>query len=131
MKLMDNAAACSAFRHCRTNVVTVAISSIDFLYPVHLGEICTIHSKAVFSSTNTLEMEVTARVTSASSIRALEDTIVAFGRFTFASLDEMGTALPVPPLRLESEEDMERAFQGQQRYLAAKKARAAVQDASS
>ena len=28
MKLMDNAAGCSAFRHCRTKVVTVAISAM-------------------------------------------------------------------------------------------------------
>jgi acyl-coenzyme A thioesterase 7 len=128
MKLMDNAAACSAYRHCRTNVVTVAISSIDFVHPVTLGEICTIHSKAVFASNKTLEMQVTASVTCArrSHDNHRQDTMVAFGRFTFASLDEMGRAITVPPLELETDEDKERFFQAEQRYSAAKKARAAA-----
>jgi acyl-coenzyme A thioesterase 7 len=130
MKLMDNAAACSAYRHCRTNVVTVAISSMDFIHPVTLGEICSIHSKAVFASTKTLEMQVTANVTCARSQEEQDDTIVALGRFTFASLDELGKAIPVPPLKLETEADRERFFQAEQWYLAAKKARAAQQDVS-
>jgi len=123
MKLMDNAAGCSAFRHCRTNVVTVAISAMDFVSWIRLGDVCTIRSKVVFCSTKALEIEVVASVASVHTI-GKEDTLVAKGLFVFASLDKDGKAVPVPPLKLETDEDIEKAFLGQQRYEAAKRVRA-------
>lgn len=123
MKLMDNAAGCSAFRHCRTNVVTVAISAIDFVNWIRLGDVCSIKSKVVFASTKTLEIEVIASVASAHTI-GKEDTLVAKGMFIFASLDKEGKAMPVPPLKLETNEDFEKAYLGQERYEASKRARA-------
>jgi acyl-coenzyme A thioesterase 7 len=123
MKLMDNAAGCSAFRHCRTNVVTVAISAIDFVSWIRLGDLCTIRSKVVFCSSKTLEIEIVASVASIQSL-GKEDTPVAKGRFIFVSLGKQGKSIPVPPLKLETEENYENAFLGQQRYEAAKRARA-------
>jgi acyl-coenzyme A thioesterase 7 len=123
MKLMDNAAGCSAFRHCRKNVVTVAISAIDFVSWIRLGDICTIQSKVVFASTKTLEIEVVASVASIHTIDCA-DTLVAKGRFIFVSLNPEGKAIPVPPLKLETAEDFENAYLGQRRYEAGKKARA-------
>lgn len=122
MKLMDNAAGCSAFRHCRTNVVTVAISSMDFVNWIRLGDVCSIQSRVVFASTKTLEIEVTAYD---ASVGSAPDTLVAKGMFVFASLDKDGKAIPVPPLKLETEEDFEKAYLGKLRYDAAKRARTA------
>ena len=122
MKLMDNAAGCSAFRHCRTNVVTVAISAIDFVNWVRLGDICSIRSKIVFASKKTLDIEVAAYDASIHTIDRT-DTLVAKGRFIFASLDADGKSIPVPPLKLETDEDFDKAYLGQLRYDAAKKAR--------
>lgn len=130
MKLMDNAAGCSAFRHCRTNVVTVAISAIDFLSWIRLGDVCTIRSRVVFCSKKTLEIEVVASVASVHTI-GKKDTLVAKGMFIFASLDKEGKAIQVPPLRLETDEDFEKAYQGQQRYEAAKSSRAKAAAAAS
>lgn len=121
MKLMDNAAGCSAWRHCQTNVVTVAISDMDFSSWVRLGDLCTIRSKVVFASSRSLEIEVVASVTSVASNG--EDTIVARGVFTFVSIGPDGRVRAVPKLKLESEEDMRHAFLGLQRYEAAKRAR--------
>ena len=121
MKLMDNAAGCSAWRHCRTNVVTVAISDMDFVSWIRLGDLCTIRSKVVFASSKSLEIEVVASV--ASAILNREDVIVARGLFTFVSLDKDGKVQTVPGLKLETDEDMRNAFLGKQRYEAAKKAR--------
>lgn len=123
MKLMDSAAGCSAIRHCRTNVVTVAISAINFVSMVRLGDICSIESRVTFCSRKSMAIEVTASVTSRHTIEN-EEKIVARGRFTFASLDSAGKTLPVPQLRLETEEDIERAYQGQLRYEVEKKRRA-------
>mmetsp|Transcript_17844 Transcript_17844/g.33289 ORF Transcript_17844/g.33289 Transcript_17844/m.33289 type:complete len:367 (+) Transcript_17844:127-1227(+) len=120
MKMMDNAAGCSAFRHCRTNIVTVAISDLDFQSWVKLGDLCTVRSKVVFASSKSLDIEVVA---SAASFG--EDTVVAKGLFTFVSIGSDGRAKNVPKLRLESEEDMQKAHMGKQRYEAAKAARLA------
>eukprot|EP01083_Nonionella_stella_P108302 314842_1 len=128
MKLMDNAAGCSAFRHCRTNVVTVAISGMDFVGWVRLGDLCTIRSRVVFASSKSLEIEVVASVASATVIEEKaegeEDAVVARGLFTFVSIGSGGKVLPVPKLILEGEEDLRNAYLGQQRYDAAKRARA-------
>eukprot|EP00579_Thalassiosira_antarctica_P000743 CAMPEP_0201874182 /NCGR_PEP_ID=MMETSP0902-20130614/6507_1 /ASSEMBLY_ACC=CAM_ASM_000551 /TAXON_ID=420261 /ORGANISM="Thalassiosira antarctica, Strain CCMP982" /LENGTH=371 /DNA_ID=CAMNT_0048400993 /DNA_START=108 /DNA_END=1223 /DNA_ORIENTATION=- len=122
MKLMDNAAGCSAWRHCRANVVTVAISDMDFVSWVRLGDLCTIRSKVVYASSKSLEIEVVASVASAASNRD-EDTVVAKGLFTFVSIGSDGKVLSVPKLRLESDEDMRNAYLGKRRYEAAKRAR--------
>lgn len=125
MKLMDNAAGCSAFRHCRTNVVTVAIRTIDFVSWVRLGNLCTIRSKVVFASSKSMEIEVVASV--ASTTESIgdndKDTVVAKGMFTFVSIGSDGKVRSVPKLRLETEEDMRKAYMGQLIYEAAKRAR--------
>ena len=118
---MDNAAGCSAWRYCQTNVVTVAISDMDFSSWVRLGDLCTIRSKVVFASSRSLEIEVVASVRSVASNG--EDTIVARGVFTFVSIGSDGRVRAVPKLKLENEEDMRHAFLGLQRYEAAKRAR--------
>eukprot|EP00547_Thalassionema_nitzschioides_P000176 CAMPEP_0194214662 /NCGR_PEP_ID=MMETSP0156-20130528/15991_1 /TAXON_ID=33649 /ORGANISM="Thalassionema nitzschioides, Strain L26-B" /LENGTH=363 /DNA_ID=CAMNT_0038942977 /DNA_START=13 /DNA_END=1104 /DNA_ORIENTATION=- len=122
MKLMDNAAGCSAWRYCRTNVVTVAISDMDFVSWIRLGDLCTIRSKVVFASSKSLEIEVIASVVSATSEKE-GDTLVARGLFTFVSLCVDGKVLSVPKLKLENDEDFKNAYLGEQRYEAAKKAR--------
>lgn len=125
MKLMDNAAGCSAWKHCRTNVVTVAISDMDFVTWVRLGDLCTIRSKVVFVSSKSIEIEVVALTASAilSKGDPVNDTIVARGLFTFVSLGSDGKVMNVPKLKLDTEQDMKNAFLGEKRYQAAKKAR--------
>jgi acyl-CoA hydrolase len=53
-----------------------------------------------------------------------EDTVVAKGTFVFASIGGDHKSLPVTKLKLETEEEMEKAYRGQQRYEMAKRARA-------
>jgi acyl-coenzyme A thioesterase 7 len=130
MKLMDNAAACSAFRHCHTNVVTVGISALDFVHWIRLGDICTIHSRVVFASNKTLEIQVTAHDTSLPSNNsnggAKDDVLVAKGMFVFASLNKDGKSISVPPLKLETRNDYQEAYLGKLRYDMAKRARMAA-----
>ena len=104
-------------------MVTVAISAIDFVHWIRLGDICTIRSKAVFASKKSLEIEVVASVASIHTIDCT-DTLVAKWKFVFASLNSQGKAIPVLPLMLETDEDFEKAYLRQRSYEAAKKARA-------
>jgi acyl-coenzyme A thioesterase 7 len=121
MKLMDTAAGCCAYRHARTNVVTISISSMDFLSMIHLGDIVTLDAKLSFCSAKSMEIQVTARVTSMTR----QDHLVAKGTFSFVSLDEKNKLIPVPALKLETEQEFEAAFASQVKYETAKNQRLA------
>ena len=122
MKLMDTAAGCRAYRHAKTNVVTVSISAMDFCSMVYLGDIVTIDAKMTFCSSKSMEIKVTASVTSMTR----EDHLVAKGIFSFVSLDSNNKVLPVPSLKYETEEEYVEAFKSQLRYEATKKERLAA-----
>ena len=42
MKLADSAAGVAAARHCRSRVVTARIDGMDFVAPVHVGNVVTV-----------------------------------------------------------------------------------------
>ena len=50
MKLMDNAAAIVAIRHCQSSVSTVSIEAMDFNNPVHNRSFLHIHANLDFAS---------------------------------------------------------------------------------
>jgi len=121
MKLMDNAAGCCAFKHCRTNVVTVSISAMDFIDFVNLGDVVTIDATLSFVSAKSMEIEVRASAASMTK----RDTPVARGTFTFVSLDKNQNVMAVPTLTFENQEQLEQAFVAQKKYEKAKKDRLA------
>jgi acyl-coenzyme A thioesterase 7 len=121
MKLMDTAAGCTAFRHARSNVVTVSISPMDFVSTIHLGDIVTIRARMAFGSAKSMEILVSAHVTSLTR----QDHLVATGTFSFVALDEKHKVKGVPALKYTSEEEFSRAFESQTRYMTAKKERLA------
>lgn len=122
MKLMDTAAGCCAFRHARTNIVTISISAMDFDAIVHLGDIVTIEANMRFCSSKSMEIMVVAKVTSMTK----QDHVVARGTFTFVALDKKNKVIAVPGLALETEEEFDHAFASQVKYEAAKQARIAA-----
>ena len=48
MHFIDITGAMAAYRHSRTHVVTAAMDHIDFIQPVHLGDLLTLKSSARF-----------------------------------------------------------------------------------
>mmetsp|Transcript_19084 Transcript_19084/g.27964 ORF Transcript_19084/g.27964 Transcript_19084/m.27964 type:complete len:344 (+) Transcript_19084:33-1064(+) len=120
MKLMDNAAGCCAYKLCLTNVVTVSITSMDFVNFVKLGNIVTIDAVPAFSAHKSVEIAVTVSVL---SLENKENIIVARGNFTFVSLNKDNKVIPVPRLLLESKAEIEQALIAQKRYEEAKQAR--------
>mmetsp|Transcript_23635 Transcript_23635/g.47922 ORF Transcript_23635/g.47922 Transcript_23635/m.47922 type:complete len:363 (-) Transcript_23635:139-1227(-) len=119
MKLMDNAAGCCAWRHCKMNVVTVSIKAMNFTDFIKLGDIVTIRAIPVFVSTKSMEIEVTALSSSVNR----GDVTVAVGTFVFVALDNKGKVAAIPPLRLQGEEEIFKAFIAQVQYEEAKRKR--------
>lgn len=87
MAWIDIAAAISAMRHSRTQVVTVSLDALHFIAPVRLGHI--IHLKACVNATGKTSMEVGVRVDSEDPKTGIK-THTATAYVTFVSLDENG-----------------------------------------
>ena len=63
MKLMDNAAGVCAVRHCRSNVVTASLDALDFIAPIHNGDIVHVTATPLFTSGRSMEVTCEARCT--------------------------------------------------------------------
>ncbi len=105
MKLIDTAAGVVAVRHARSNAVTASIDRVDFYYPVYLGNLVTL--KANLNMAGKSSMEIGVRVES-EDLRTGETKHTASAYLTFVALDEDGRPRNVPPLKLETEEDVRR-----------------------
>ncbi|NOZ84406.1 MAG: acyl-CoA thioesterase [Epsilonproteobacteria bacterium] len=102
MKLMDAAAGVASRRHCRKNVVTARVDSLEFLSPVYIGDLIII--KAILTYTGRTSMEIKVKVESENMISGkITPTTSAF--FTMVALDENGKPTEVPTVLLNSENE--------------------------
>src|SRR5215813_1718575 len=60
MHFIDLAGAMAAYRHSRSPVVTAAMDHIDFIQPVHLGDLITLKSSVNRAFTSSMEVGVKA-----------------------------------------------------------------------
>ena len=105
MKHIDSAAGVVALRHARCNVVTASIDRLDFHSPVFVGNILVI--RASVNMVGMTSMEIGVRVES-EDILSARLRHVASAYLTFVALDESGRPQKVPPLILESDEEIRR-----------------------
>eukprot|EP00667_Euglena_gracilis_P009788 EG_transcript_9957 len=103
MKLMDNAAAVCAARHCHSNIVTVTIDNLIFTARVQLGDVVFARAKAVFASAQTIDILISVEVERFGIEGRLRTTQ---GIFTFASLDPNGRPRPIRRLEVKTEEEV-------------------------
>jgi len=121
LKLIDNAAGVSAFRHCKTNVVTASLETLDFKRPVFKGNMIEIFARPSFASSKSLEIEVAVW---AEDLRTEERWLAIDTFLVFVSLDEKGKPLPVSPLpEPQTELEKKDREEGLKRYNARKQAR--------
>ena len=95
MSLMDSAGKMSATAHAGGRVVTVAVSNIAFLAPVHVGDTvcCYTDLKRLGRSSVTLEVEVwVLRQGRGERIKVTE------AEFTFVAVDDDGRPHALPAL---------------------------------
>jgi acyl-CoA hydrolase len=105
MHYIDLVGAMAAYRHARAHVVTASMDHIDFIAPVHVGDLLIL--KSTLNRAFRTSMEVGVKVW-------VEHTIdgtfrhVASAYLTFVAVDAHGGRVLVPPLELETEEDKRR-----------------------
>jgi acyl-CoA hydrolase len=105
MHFIDITGAMAAFRHSRTYVVTAAMDHIDFIRPVHLGDLLTLKSSV--NRAFTTSMEVGVKVW-AENTRTGEVAHVASAYLVFVAVDEHGRRTTVPALAPESPDEIRR-----------------------
>jgi len=105
MHLIDIAGAISAQRHARSQVVTVAVDNLDFLYPIRVGEHVVL--RAHITRTFRTSMEAEVRVYREDYLTGeRQQTSSAF--VTYVALDPTGNPHEVPPVIPQTEEEKRR-----------------------
>ena len=102
MHFIDLVGAMTAYRHARTHIVTASIDHIDFIAPVHVGDLLILKSRLNRAFTSSMEAGVTVWVenTIAGTMRH-----VASAFLTFVAVDPKGKPVRVPKLQPETEEE--------------------------
>ena len=86
MKYIDEAAGVVAFRHTRSNVVTVAIERLEFHHPVFIGNLLTLKASIHMVGNTSMEIGVRAE-TEDLCTGEVRHTVSAY--LTYVALDEM------------------------------------------
>src|SRR5271169_6984438 len=105
MHFIDLVGAMAAYRHARTHVVTASMDHIDFIAPVHVGDLLILKSSLNRAFRTSMEVGVKVWVE-----HTIDGTLrhVASAYLTFVAVDPRGGRVRVPPLELEMEEDKRR-----------------------
>jgi acyl-CoA hydrolase len=102
MKLMDEAGASAAIRHARQPVVTLAVDQVLFREPIHLGDLLTVTAELTYVGRTSMEVRIEVQAENLVS-RQVKHTNTAY--FVYVALDANGRPTPVPPLRLDTDEE--------------------------
>jgi acyl-CoA hydrolase len=112
MHFIDLTAAMAAYRHSRTYIVTAAMDHIDFIRPVHLGDLVTLKSSVnrAFSTS----MEVGVKVWAENTQTGVQ-CHVASAYLVFVAIDQNGRPVRVPQLVPETANEIRRHADAQLR----------------
>jgi acyl-CoA hydrolase len=105
MHFIDIAGAMAAHRHSRSYVVTASMDHIDFLAPVHVGDLLILRSSVNRAFHTSMEVGVKCWV---ENYIAGTRRHIASAYLTFVAVDNRGRRLPVPPVIPETEEEKQR-----------------------
>ena len=93
LSMMDRAAFVAATRHSRQTVVTVGVDEVDYVAPVHIGEIVEVQAVVTATGRTSMSIEVTMV---AEVLLTGERRLCGTGRFVFVAIgpDERPVAVP-------------------------------------
>jgi acyl-CoA hydrolase len=111
MHFIDLVGAMAAYRHTRTHVVTAAMDHIDFIQPVHVGDLLILKSSVNRAFSKSVEVGVKVW---AENTRAGLYHHVASAYLVFVAIDDNGSPVLVPEVTPETP-DEHRRYEGAQR----------------
>lgn len=109
---IDRVAYIAATRHAKTSCVTASFDRVDFLEPVHVGDVVEFNAELTFVGTSSMEVwvRVQAETSHGGPRRRVGEAFV-----TMVAVDDSGRPVPVPALGLESVEERLRFEEGRRR----------------
>jgi acyl-CoA hydrolase len=105
MHFIDLTGAMAAYRHTRTHVVTAAMDHIDFIQPVHVGDLLILKSSVNRAFNSSVEVGVKVWVEHPQTGVLLH---VASAYLVFVAIDREGRRQRVPQLLPESPNEIRR-----------------------
>ena len=109
---IDRVAYIAATRHSKASCVTASFDRVDFLHPIHVGDVVDFDAELTYVGTSSMEVWVRVHVepTHDGDPRMVGEAFV-----TMVAVDPQGRPVPVPPLVLESVEERLRFEEGRRR----------------
>lgn len=120
MKIMDSAAGVAAKRHARSPVVTARVNELEFMTPVHVGDLLICTAELIFVGRTSMEVLVTVEVENL-QVEA-PPTVALTGYFTMVAIGPDGRPKPVPGLIPETPAEKRRYEERKKIYLERKQA---------
>jgi uncharacterized protein (TIGR00369 family) len=102
LKMMDETGALCAMRHAGRACVTLAVDSMKFHSPVHVGQLLCCRGRVTWVGSTSIEVEV--HVNAEDAIHRTV-THTNSGHFVYVALDDERRPTKVPGLLLETESD--------------------------
>ena len=112
MRLVDECGAICAMRHAHRPCVTIAIDSMTFREPVHVGALLMCEARVSYVGRTSIETSV--RVHSENPITG-HTTHTNSAYVVYVALGDDGRSTPVPELELETDEDRKLFAEGAER----------------
>ena len=105
MHFIDLTGAMAAYRHSRTHVVTAAMDHIDFIQPVHVGDLLILKSRVNRAFNTSMEVGVKVWVEHPQTGVLLH---VASAYLVFVAVDQDGRRVRVPELKPVTADELRR-----------------------
>jgi acyl-CoA hydrolase len=120
MHYIDLVGAMAAYRHARAYVVTASMDHIDFIAPVHVGDLLILKSSLNRAFRTSMEVGVKVWVE-----HTIDGTLrhVASAYLTFVAVDQRGGRVRVPPLEPDTAEEQRRYYDAGRRREQAERER--------
>jgi len=112
LSLIDRVGAVSAIRHARGAVVTVSMDKVEFLEPIHLGEL--VVAKASVNFVGRTSMEIGVRVEAENIVTGVRRHTNSC-HLTFVAIDQDGQPRVIPPVVPELENEKRRVESAKRR----------------
>lgn len=117
---VDRVAYITARRHAEAECVTASFDRVDFIAPVHVGEVVDLDARLTYVGRSSMEVWVQVR---AEALEGGAPRLVSEAYVTMVAVGSDGRPVPVPSLALTSEEERRRFGEGKRRTEERRRAR--------
>jgi len=117
---IDRVAYITATRHAKATCVTASLDRVDFIAPVHVGDLVDFDAELTYVGHSSMEVWVRVR---SEALRGGPPRIVVEALATMVALGKDGRPVEVPPLLLETEDERRRFEEGRRRMEARRRTR--------